>query len=1284
MPSPPIEKRDAGALRELGRALAEGYCPAWSSWDSDDAGQAFLAALAAMQERVFERLNRFPEKVFIELLRILGLELRMPTAARALITCQPVPGRSEGRWVPRATSVQAEVEPGVAPIRFTTEEDLLVSQTRLAAVIARRGRRYRDWGPAFLPPPVAKDGGVEVFENLRPMRRRLYVSDPCLATLAGPEAVELRLETAGTLPVAVRDAIRWQWFDGQEWVPLPGVPVRDALFLRAEAFSALAEGEELRLFIFSGLDVGDVRDYLLWEYYSKKQKSWQPLQAEPFEGGFWPGERGVKLTGGGADLAARKEFGESQDGIWLRTRLDTVPHSPVAPPLYRVGTGIAPSAAEVRQIWCGPADGDGETVRLDHTQPFEPLSAKPQREMACYFDLAGLELEGGRVRLDLSVVPEHQAGPSRDLVLVYEYFDGAAWLLLGRSTRFGISGSYMPHYFIDETRALSRSGSVGFARPADMMRCHVEDAFGAWVRIRIRSGSYKAPPKLAGVRCSADLVPRDIQKAVIVRNAIASDITEAVVKARPEPWPPQLGEQKSLFGFTGPLARAGENGPGLRSLPEVALDLGEEEPRRAVYIRAELPPLPVDLVCERVLVRAQSGWEGRLPQALFTTSNGSFFDAPGIGEVFAPFGLRPAVEGALYVRLAEAAPGARVNLRFELNRPPRAAYTRELRLVWECYDGEEWRGIAWAEVGWLKGAKDSTDMLTRAGSVELTLPDEVAPRSVRGQQGYWLRVRITAGGYGSPPAYEGLRLDYFPPQRPVAEAVLEEELGLRDVSAGEFPLFAQGGDEDPHLAFAFTPAPRKERLQMFVEVEERLVEQAESLAADYFSRERRERGRASPQKPVWEVLGPDGFQPLHPRDDTDFLQRTGMLAIIPPGDWEPRRWYGREACWLRLRLPRGHERELPAQLHYLLNTVPASHCEQVEDEVLGGGDGERFQSLRLRAVPVLGALRLTVREPTAPAPFEREKLVARDPDAVEEVRDADGELTGCWVLWEEVKTFIESGPRDRHYQLDRLHGIVRFGDGRRGRMPPVGADTVVARAYRAGGGADGNLDAGALTRLETALPGLARVFNPLPASGGSALGSLAEVRRRGPQLLRHRERAVSAEDIAWLVPLAFPLVSRVLCRTRENENGLVDVFLVPRGEREPWDVPTALLRDVRSFLLARCQPAFRLSVSAPRFVCFDLRAVVVLEPGEGDEEARERIAAAARTWFDPRVGGPDGEGWPFGRECKVVEVLRALRRLPEVAAIYGGELIVGGLKRARILLGDAELPRLVEVEVVPG
>ena len=90
---------------------------------------------------------------------------------------------------------------------------------------------------------------------------------------------------------------------------------------------------------------------------------------------------------------------------------------------------------------------------------------------------------------------------------------------------------------------------------------------------------------------------------------------------------------------------------------------------------------------------------------------------------------------------------------------------------------------------------------------------------------------------------------------------------------------------------------------------------------------------------------------------------------------------------------------------------------------------------------------------------------------------------------------------------------IRFGDGTFGEIPADG--TVFDVIYRVGGGAIGNVAAGAITQVSTAAAtaGVVAVTNPLPAIGGADAEPLDRVRRLAPQAFRAVQyRAVRPED----------------------------------------------------------------------------------------------------------------------------------------------------------------------------
>src|SRR5204862_8244115 len=131
-----------------------------------------------------------------------------------------------------------------------------------------------------------------------------------------------------------------------------------------------------------------------------------------------------------------------------------------------------------------------------------------------------------------------------------------------------------------------------------------------------------------------------------------------------------------------------------------------------------------------------------------------------------------------------------------------------------------------------------------------------------------------------------------------------------------------------------------------------------------------------------------------------------------------------------------------------------------------------------------------------------------------EVLGPDG---GEWQKWEQRESFAESGPDDPHYVLDAADGTIELGPAVRspdgswqqfGRVPPS-RSLLRMTAYRDGGGRRGNVAAGTLSVLKSAIPGVTSVTNPVGATGGVDLEAIESTRIRAAMELRTRYRAVT-------------------------------------------------------------------------------------------------------------------------------------------------------------------------------
>src|SRR5437016_4014393 len=141
--------------------------------------------------------------------------------------------------------------------------------------------------------------------------------------------------------------------------------------------------------------------------------------------------------------------------------------------------------------------------------------------------------------------------------------------------------------------------------------------------------------------------------------------------------------------------------------------------------------------------------------------------------------------------------------------------------------------------------------------------------------------------------------------------------------------------------------------------------------------------------------------------------------------------------------------------------------------------------------------------------------------------------------------------------------------------------------------------------MQSPLPGLAAVTNPVAADGGAAGETVLMVQERGPQTLKHRDRAVACADLIWLArQAAGTRVARVQCLPNVNralrfEPGWVTLLIVPQGTEAKLSPSTELIREVEGYLAARAfvglvqQTPVRINVIGPGYTQVTVVAEVV-------------------------------------------------------------------------------------------
>ncbi|HEV2842473.1 MAG TPA: putative baseplate assembly protein [Chthoniobacterales bacterium] len=377
-----------------------------------------------------------------------------------------------------------------------------------------------------------------------------------------------------------------------------------------------------------------------------------------------------------------------------------------------------------------------------------------------------------------------------------------------------------------------------------------------------------------------------------------------------------------------------------------------------------------------------------------------------------------------------------------------------------------------------------------------------------------------------------------------------------------------------------------------------------------------------------------------------------------------------------------------------VNAVEAEQLITQTNRIVGESTGAADQELQLPATGIEPeTLRLEVEEANGWTPWQRiDDLGALDRDA--------------------------AASRDAHaFELDPEAGIVRFGDGLRGMIPPAGR-RVRAALLRSGGGAAGNLPAGTLkaitatTITNTAAGRFLTVAQPLPFTGGSEAETLAGAEKRIPARLRHRERAVTADDYRVLAGETpgvsvgrVELLPRFKPQQRHDDiPGVVTVMVLPARPIAPAPNPRAdrpFLEAVHAWLDARRPLGTELYVIGCEYVPIAVSVAVIVEEDAPTDTTLQAVKDALIRVLWPLPGSEFDrqKGWPLGREVSNRELAVEVARVPGISEVAGLNLFKKKTTDLNVweALGDArdgreqnlrlerwQLPELAAVVVIVG
>src|SRR6201995_2449164 len=129
IPPPKLDDRTFNAIVEEAISMIPRYAPEWTNHNPSDPGITLIELAAWMTDLLIYRLNQVPDKNYVAFLNLLGIKLRSPRAAKALIRFALVEGQPKQR-VNRGTQISTPQATEEHTVTFETARDLVVMASR--------------------------------------------------------------------------------------------------------------------------------------------------------------------------------------------------------------------------------------------------------------------------------------------------------------------------------------------------------------------------------------------------------------------------------------------------------------------------------------------------------------------------------------------------------------------------------------------------------------------------------------------------------------------------------------------------------------------------------------------------------------------------------------------------------------------------------------------------------------------------------------------------------------------------------------------------------------------------------------------------------------------------------------------------------------------------------------------------------------------------------------------------------------------------------------------------
>ncbi len=681
------------------------------------------------------------------------------------------------------------------------------------------------------------------------------------------------------------------------------------------------------------------------------------------------------------------------------------------------------------------------------------------------------------------------------------------------------------------------------------------------------------------------------------------------------------------------------------------------------YIRGTVEEAPSwlnEFAVYEISIITSSDDDGLLPT--ITIHNDETLD---LNSDIYPFGSRPKIDDKMrdeifYINSDEAfgVPGTYVSIYFKQSLNP--AYlipkkSKNLRLVWEySVDNNRWDILP---------VTDDTKQFTQDGTVSFEVPHNIKSIIIGGEEGYWIRCRMVDGDYGMeeqtiydesvgrvvttpstlrPPALSKIIINYKKPREDIKDCWVLSNFKYKKIEfIKDIPvtLFESKGEREEALFLAFDSYLSEDYLSLYFD-----IDSDRDMGENIYTQQR---------VVEWMLLKDGKWIKLDDVVDmSEGLTTSGSVIIkLPQIDrLEKYILYMQEyeRMWIKAKVKLNSLKKSPSINRILLNTVRVVQEETYYDELLGRSDG---------------------------LPNLKFQLNYKNLSKAPVIYVGDDE-------YKAVDRFIDYSKDDKVFRFNGIDGIIEFGDGEFGTIPPLG-ENIYIKEYSITEGKRGNVNSGEITVLRESINYVDSIINYMPSINGEDGDTLQSLKKHAPLVLKTMDRAISVEDYELLSENFSPAIKRAKCIVNDGE-----VIIIPLTKTIIEDngfINKKLLNDLRVYLKERSLLTVDPVVVSPTVIRLSvyMKLVYTIENYNISKvELQNRILNSANRYFDPHIGY-NGDGFPLGKLISKSDFYNIIQNTDNNIFIDEIKFSINGSKKyeSRVNLASNQLVKIDSVYI---